>query len=264
VFALAVGLGTWPISNIELSLEVETEGVSIVLDEEWSFTPSLVVQEIYIDNLIEVIPGFEIAENETVDMSLEGSAIIIEALILPKNAEIEFDLQGKRLTLWVRNAQLQGKLSVRQAELTQQEESISIHIEEDQPPRHINFITKASIYSARFSFTTDRFWTIQGLYVRALHFSGEKPPHSGRFQSLIYAGHVVLEETDITKKLAALDELNIGKVFKNKSLEISTNTDRITVKFNGSVEKIEVGSQKYKDNIAPTRWQYLYHNLIKF
>ncbi len=265
---LLIGGLAWTlhIPTTKISLELITENASMILGKEWSSNHQFITDELYINNIVYLsIPGVNFHksvnhEDEPFAINLKGKEIIVNELILRNDAEIELNLNGNQLKLFVKSSPVTGKIFVQHADLKIEfwEESIIKQIN-SEIPETISFRSAKTVADpVLFELENKENWRLRDLNIRDIGFLEEYPPGSGKFESLIQSGKVALPEIGFTRDLRTADRLILNGM-KNSRLEISKDDNKIKIFFEGSVNKILVGPNGVEKNLAPTYLEYLYH-----
>ena len=264
---LIVGLAwTLHIRTAQVSFEIVTQNVTLTLGKDWLCNRQFSSDRIFINNIVKISapglnPVIEVdVEEKSVSMDLQGEEITVNELFLLANANVELNVQGDKLKLFVKDSALAGELFLQRADLIleMEEETIKRSVD-SEIPETISFRTaKTGADPAQFELATGRNWQLRGLHVQAIGFLEEFPPGSCRFKSAIRSGKVTLLETRLIEDLREEDSL-ILKDAKSRRLEISKGSDCIRVFFEGSVAKILAGPQSSEKDLTPTYLEYLYH-----
>lgn len=254
-----VGLAwTVRVFSTQVSLEVTTGNVVLSLRENWSSNHQFAADEIFFDN-IKVDSGKVSTSLEL--KGLAGEKIIVNQLQIRKGAQIELSVQGHELTIFVKEAQLSGSVNAHKARMKMETDEGSNEpvIINTEIPETITF-TSASVgpVPVRLRITGNEKWKLRGMQTQAIAFVEEFPPGSGNMESVIRCGELTLPETNRKVTLSALDHLTLGTA-KSRRLELSKVKNSVQVTFEGSVSKILVGTEDFRENLTPTYLQYLYH-----
>ncbi|UCH95182.1 MAG: hypothetical protein JSV88_33740 [Candidatus Aminicenantes bacterium] len=256
-----VGLAwTVRIFSTHVSLKVTTGNVVLSLRENWSSNHQFAADEIFIDNII--VDSGKVS-NSLELKGLDGEKIIVNQLQIRKGAEIELSVKGHELTIFVKGARLSGSVNAHKArmEIETDEGADKPVIINTEIPETIAFRTaRVGPVPVQLRITSNEKWKLRGMQTQAIGFVEEFPPGSGNMESVIGSGELTLLETDRKVILSALDHLTLGKA-KSRRLELSKadNGLRVQAIFEGSVSKVLVGTEDFRDNLTPTYLQYLYH-----
>lgn len=250
----------------QISFEVVTENVNLILSQNWSSDYQFISDKIFINNLLKVnAPGLNPPINidlkgESVVMDLEGKDIIFNKLILMANAEVELNLQGDNLNFFIKRSPTNGEITIQKANFRLEiGERISERTLDFEIPETINFETVKTVADpVRIEFRSKENWRLRGLQVQTIGFLEEYPFGSGNFESVIQSGQVTVLETGFTEDLRESDCLTLKKV-RSRRLEISRVDKGIKVFFEGSVKEIRMGPKNFQKNLTPTWLEYLYH-----
>jgi hypothetical protein len=261
---------TW----MHVTLDVSTQNVIMGLSDSWESGLVLQADRVIISRLAEVnAPGLRLVAKmdpaqETMWLEIQKNTLASEPLTLTgltfhQPADLELSLRNGELWLFVKNSAISGIVSVRQAEMTVNINTIiekrSIDLADDDPPETIHFTTaNMGELPVQIRITTQDAWRLRGLQVESLGFVEEYPPGSGDFESVIQSGTVTILETDTEETLRLADTLRL-KDPKSRRLELSTSDEGIRVLFEGIASEILVGPQDFPDNLTPTVFEYVYH-----
>jgi hypothetical protein len=256
-----VGLAwTVRVFSTHVSLKVTTGNVVLSLRENWSSNHQFAADEIFIDN-VAVDSG-----KVTTSMELKGLAgekIIINQLQIQKGAQIELSVKDHELTIFVKEAQVSGSVNAHKARMkieTDEGADKPVNIDSEIPETIAFRTARVGPVPVQLRITGNENWKLRGMQTQAIGFVEEFPLGSGNFESVIRCGELTLLETDRKVTLSALEHLTLG-IAKSRRLELSkADNDRsLQAIFEGSVSKILVGTEDFRDNLTPTYLQYLYH-----
>jgi len=254
-----VGLAwTVRVFSTHVSLEVKTGNVVLSIREDWSSYHQFTADEIFIDNVIvdsgKVTTSLELK-------GLKGEKITVNQLQIKKGAHIELSVKGHELTIFVKEALISGSVDAHKAQMKIEtdEGADKPVIIDTEIPETITFRTaRVGPVPVQFRITTHEKWRLRGMQTQAIAFVEEFPPGSGNMESVIRSGELTLPEIEGKVTLSALDHLTLGKA-KSRRLELLKAGNSVQVIFEGTVSKVLLGAEDFRDNLTPTYLQYLYH-----
>lgn len=251
-----VGLAwTLRIPFTHVALDLTTGNVMLTLQDAWTCDQQFVVEKVFINNLVELQGNIIPTGTTSASIELQGSGIRLEDLTLAAGAEIELSIRDHEVQLFVKQSALSGTLHAQNATLIladQEPQQITSEI-----PETISFETsQAGKAPILLTLITREDWRLRGLQAQTLRFVEEYPPDSGNFVSVITSGKIMLRETELTKELRETDYLTLQKPH-TEQLELSNAEDGVNVRFDGSAAAILAGSQKFRQNLTPTWFEYL-------
>lgn len=268
IIVLIVSLWFIPIRSTSISLEIITKTVTLALSNDWTSNYDFISENIFINNIdiletsLQDPPRGIDPEHELITMNLQGQKnMTLEDLRLIAGAEIEVTARDDQLNLFVKHSPLSGNIYVTYGnlEIEMDDRTIKIPIQ-SEGPETITFRTmKTPADPVQFEITTDKNWKLYGLPVKNIGFAEENPPGSGIFEFPVYSGELILHEIGFTNKLREADCVSIGKISKNRRLEISRVEQGMKIFFEGTVEGIVAGPKGFEKNLMPNWLEWVYH-----
>jgi len=260
---------TLRIPSAQISLEIESASVGLVLGEAWTFSHPLALDGVVLDGLSAVsAPGVNLEERsdpaeEAGVAILEGGVITLEGLTLPANADVELGATGEELQMFIKGSAVPVVLLVEDAEMMleigDRRRTMRIASRPDDPPETVSFTCeRAGAAPVMIKLNTQERWEFSDIRPEEIRFLEEYPPGSGTFQSAIQVGKVTVLETGSTEDLVERDPLVLEGA-KSKRLRVSKTENGMMVSFEGSVATILVGPPGFEKNLKPTFLAYLYH-----
>jgi hypothetical protein len=264
VCVVLIGLAwTLRISFTHLACDVTTGHVNLTLRKDWTGEQRIAAEDVLLANITEVsAPGLNLAvasDQGLGRMALHGPGITLTRLSLTAGAQIELTAREDELHWVVKNASLSGTLQVQDAALSVNtgHDDRTIAITAKNPPEKIQFkAEQTTAMPVELHFVIRSPWKLRNLQVRALDFLEERQSGEGEFQSVIDSGTITLRENGFTQKLEEADELILTNP-QSQQLELVKADDGVQVLFEGSAERIQFGSQDFRQNLTPTYFEYL-------
>ncbi len=271
---LLVGLAwTLRIGFTHVALEVTTENVRFMLQEEWSCNPlgqtgaCFVADKLSVDNLARieapgVLPGSPLnAAEGTAALDMREGEISVTNLRIAAGAEIEFGIQGKELQLFVKKAAITGVLQVQQAGVTIEpgadREPIPLDIAAEIPETITFAAAPTGAVPVLLTLTTSAVWRLRGIPAQTLDFVTEYPPTSGHFVSALRTGQITLRETNLNKELRDGEYLTLQSPAARRLEMTKADTGNIKVVFEGSARRILIGAKDFMEDLTPTYFEYI-------
>jgi len=258
---LLVGFAvTVHIPSTEVGLEIEAETVSFQLNRDWSNNVRLAANSIYINNLERLVVSGLGIDSTPAAIELTAKKLTLPVLGLTAESQVEIEIQGEKLSVYVKNGEFRGEIYAANAHLILENESETIAKEiPDGIPETLEFVSlKQTLDPVKVELDVLGKWYLSNLQVNNLYFAKENFPGSGHFVSSIQHGQVKLLETGQSVALNKGEQLSI--LAKNsKRLEISRKGERLGIVFYGTVSSIKAGPDGFERNLAPTWLEYLYH-----
>jgi len=248
------------VPSTEVGLEIEAGTVSFQLERGWENNAPLSIQSIYINNLEDFIVPFLDLDNTPEVIEITGKNLVLPVFGLSAGAQIEMELQGEKLSMYIDNGVFRGEIYAADAHLLLEGESETREINIlDGIPETLQFVSqKQTLDPVKVELGVSEMWNISAMQVYKLDFAKESFPSSGNFVSTIKKGKVKLLETGQSV------EINKGEFLhfmanNSKRFEITRKGDKLNVIFSGTVNSIKAGPEGFERNLAPTWLEYLHH-----
>ena len=267
---LIVGLlWTLHVRSTHISLDILTQNVSLTIHQDWSSKFKFLSDHIFINNIKKVSglnPEIKLKPDEmSLSLELSGKDIMIDKLDISAPANIELRFENSALKFFIKKSQLRGDLFVKNAALVIETDDEPVERQlQFEIPETIKFESvKTMAEPVYFEFRTKDNWRLRGMRVNQIGFLQETISASGRFESSVQAGKVILLDTKVTRKLREADYLIIKKIKECRRLEISKAEKGVKLLFEGSVGDVFVGPEGFYENITPRYLEYIYHHQLR-
>jgi len=255
-----------PFPRTQLTLDMETETLTLTLKEDWASRYRFVTDEIFINNLLEVrasgfgLPDDVYRDTEGFAAELKGESFEIGELVFMADAKIEMNVEGDKLRFFVKDSPIGGDISVQKANFTEIGDNILDAPLRFEPPETVRFRSDKKIFEpVRCEFVPKSYWEFRGLQVREMGFLEEYPPGTGRFESVINGGgKLILPQIGFGKELREGDNLILEGV-ESRRLDISKGKKGIKIYFEGSVKGVHAGPQGFENDFTVRFLEWVYH-----
>lgn len=270
---LLVGLVmTVHLFNTQIALELETENLSLRLDQNWSLPARVRADDFSIDNL-DTLEALDLIcadlphdqclintkEFAPTELVLTEGEVDLVRLYVAKDAEIEISAEGDNLRLFVKKSPVKGELQILQGTLRLDGERVKVESQDTEIPATVGFESVKTNEDPVFvEFTFPENLALSGLYVNKMGFSEEYPPGSGNFQCSIRSGVLHLIDIEKTRQLRKADCM-ILKAIDTRRMNITKNKQGILVRWEGSVKSVHTGPEVQLRNATPTWLEYIYY-----
>jgi len=261
---LLVGLAwTLRIGSTNVSINATTNYVQLTLNNKWvcsDWPCNAKVESFFVNNLTELTKldsKSELGDNQSV--AITGSKITINKLKLDKGAVIEFGFHENEISWFIKSSSLEGSLLVHQATIELLENKFPILRDDKVPPKEIYFKTaKSNTIPVELRFITIKPWKLLSWQTQKLDFSKEEPSGSGDFISTIDSAKITLQQTNITHKISENDDLILEHPQSQRLKLQQTDDNKFLVHFDGTAKKVLTGPPKFRQDITPSIFEYLF------
>jgi len=255
--------------SVQVSVELMTSNISVILDKDWIAHHNFVTDKIFINNLQEIKAlGLNFSktatdEKEMMSAELKGKNIVITGLELATDSELEMTAQGDTLKMFVKKSPIKGQFLITQGKISIDAGNKTIEKSADfEIPETVSFSTFKTVGNpVLIELYGEEHWQLRNLQIREINFFQEIRPATGLFESTIISGKIKLPQTGYADELREGDSLIIKSVRQNRRLEISKGEKGLKIFFEGSVSKISAGPKGIERNLMPNWLEYLYYYL---
>jgi hypothetical protein len=249
-----------------VSIDLIVSGVTLQTSEDLALSNSFVADQIYLNYVNQFYPEIELFSKEArpkdtaVPLELNGRQLKIKELKIPIKSELEIESLANQLNIYIREAEVAGRIEARNAVYYLGDEKREVESEKHVPPFNFLFHTPhLDSEPIKLSLSQNVVWHIQMAKATSFNFLTENPPNSGMFLSTIVSGVIFLSTTNEELKLRQREVLNL-KINQTKHLEFKGINDNIHMQFEGVVSELFAGQEGFENNYMPTVLEYIYHN----